>query len=149
MLKRPTKWLRLTLRRTLTSSSSSQKDVRVRFAPSPTGQLHIGGYRTALYNFLFAKKHSGTFVLRLEDTDQERFVPGAAEKMEATLEWANVLPDESPLRGGPYGPYTQSKRLSMYREAVDTLLDKGDVYKCFCTERRLDLLRFSRLSLQK
>jgi glutamyl-tRNA synthetase len=115
--------------------------VRVRFAPSPTGQLHIGGYRTALYNYLFAKKHNGTFILRLEDTDQERLVPGAALQMEQILEWGYIAAQESPLKGGPYGPYTQSQRLNIYKEAVDTLLDKGHAYKCFCSERRLDLLR--------
>ena len=75
-------------------------EVRVRFAPSPTGQLHIGGFRTALYNYLFAKKHGGKFILRLEDTDQERLVPGAAQLMEQTLSWGQLVPDESPMRGG-------------------------------------------------
>ena len=75
-------------------------EVRVRFAPSPTGQLHIGGFRTALYNYLFAKKHGGKFILRLEDTDQERLVPGAAQLMEQTLSWGQLVPDESPIKGG-------------------------------------------------
>ncbi len=123
------------------SSSSSSSEVRVRFAPSPTGQLHIGGYRTALYNYLFAKKHGGTFILRLEDTDQERLVLGAAEIMEETLKWAKIVPDESPHLGGPRGPYTQSQRLDLYHEAVNQMLDRDVAYRCFCTERRLDLLR--------
>ena len=81
---------------------SCSSEVRVRFAPSPTGQLHIGGYRTALYNYLFAKKNNGKFILRLEDTDQSRIVPGAADLMEKTLNWGHIFPDESPLTGGKY-----------------------------------------------
>ncbi|GAB1292644.1 Probable glutamate--tRNA ligase, mitochondrial [Apodemus speciosus] len=87
--------------------------VRVRFAPSPTGFLHLGGLRTALYNYIFAKKHQGSFILRLEDTDQSRLVPGAAENIEDMLEWAGIPPDESPRRGGPAGPYHQSQRLRL------------------------------------
>ena len=117
------------------------QDVRVRFAPSPTGSLHIGGYRTALYNYLFAKKHNGTFILRLEDTDQVRVVPHAAQLMEQTLNWGQLRPDESPLRGGNYGPYTQSQRLNFYQEAVEKLIESGHAYKCFCSEKRLELLR--------
>jgi len=120
---------------------SMSSDLRVRFAPSPTGQLHIGGFRTALYNYLFAKKYGGKFILRLEDTDQARFVPGAAELMEQTLSWGQLVPDESPLKGGAYGPYTQSERLDTYKKAVDILIEKGYAYRCFCTERRLQLLR--------
>ena len=116
-------------------------DVRVRFAPSPTGQLHIGGFRTAFYNYLFAKKHGGTFVLRLEDTDQSRLVPGAAELMEETLEWSGLEIDESPKKGGPFGPYKQSERLDHYHKAVDSLMESGKAYRCFCSEKRLDLLR--------
>ena len=120
---------------------SCSSEVRVRFAPSPTGQLHIGGYRTALYNYLFAKKNSGKFILRLEDTDQSRIVPGAADLMEKTLNWGHIYPDESPLTGGKYGPYKQSERLHHYHQAVNKLLESGNAYKCFCTEKRLDLLR--------
>ena len=119
----------------------SSSEVRVRFAPSPTGQLHIGGYRTALYNYLFAKKNNGKFILRLEDTDQSRIVPGAADLMEKTLNWGHIFPDESPLTGGKYGPYNQSERLHHYHQAVNTLLESDNAYKCFCTEKRLDLLR--------
>ena len=89
-------------------------EVRVRFAPSPTGQLHIGGFRTALYNYLFAKKHGGKFILRLEDTDQERLVPGAAQLMEQTLSWGQLLPDESPMRGGFWSFYLGVTKLARF-----------------------------------
>ncbi|XP_053550325.1 probable glutamate--tRNA ligase, mitochondrial [Bombina bombina] len=119
----------------------SEKEVRVRFAPSPTGFLHLGGLRTALYNYLFAKKHGGSFILRLEDTDRNRLVPGAAESIEDMLEWAGIPPDESPRRGGPCGPYEQSKRLDLYHKTTQTLLDSGAAYRCFCTPQRLELLK--------
>ena len=96
--------------------------VRVRFAPSPTGYLHVGGLRTALYNFLFARKNRGVFVLRIEDTDRARYVEGAVENLIQTLHWAGLEYDEGPARGGPAGPYVQSERLALYREHVDTLL---------------------------
>ncbi|XP_028562385.2 nondiscriminating glutamyl-tRNA synthetase EARS2, mitochondrial [Podarcis muralis] len=115
--------------------------VRVRFAPSPTGFLHLGGLRTALYNYIFAKKHQGSFILRLEDTDQSRVVPGAAEGIEDMLEWAGIPPVESPRRGGQAAPYQQSQRLSLYREAAELLLEKGAAYRCFCTPQRLELLK--------
>lgn len=115
--------------------------VRVRFAPSPTGFLHLGGLRTALYNYLFAKKHGGSFILRLEDTDQTRLVPGAAENIEDMLEWAGIAPDESPRRGGPAGPYVQSQRRPLYAEATDALLRTGAAYPCFCSPQRLELLK--------
>lgn len=118
-----------------------RRAVRVRFAPSPTGHLHLGGLRTALYNYLFAKSHSGQFVLRIEDTDQSRLVPEAAEKLEEALNWAGLEPDESPLRGGPCGPYKQSERLNLYKKHAEYLLSSGKAYPCFCTERRLELLR--------
>ena len=88
--------------------------VRVRFAPSPTGALHIGGVRTALYNYLFAKKHKGTFILRIEDTDQTRFVPGAEAYIEESLKWAGIVPDEGVSYGGSFGPYRQSERKETY-----------------------------------
>ena len=87
-----------------------EKKIRVRFAPSPTGGLHLGGIRTVLYNYLFAKQHQGDFILRIEDTDQSRFVPGAEEYIYETLKWCGLEPDESPLNGGPFGPYRQSER---------------------------------------
>ncbi|KAM9057712.1 nondiscriminating glutamyl-tRNA synthetase EARS2, mitochondrial isoform 3-T3 [Megaptera novaeangliae] len=119
--------------------------VRVRFAPSPTGFLHLGGLRTALYNYIFAKKHRGSFILRLEDTDQTRLVPGAAENIEDMLEWAacvvGIPPDESPRRGGPAGPYLQSQRLALYAQATEALLKSGAAYPCFCSPQRLELLK--------
>uniref|UniRef100_A0A452RQG0 Glutamyl/glutaminyl-tRNA synthetase class Ib catalytic domain-containing protein n=1 Tax=Ursus americanus TaxID=9643 RepID=A0A452RQG0_URSAM len=115
--------------------------VRVRFAPSPTGFLHLGGLRTALYNYIFAKKHQGSFILRLEDTDQTRLVPGAADNIEDMLEWAGIPPDESPRRGGPAGPYQQSQRLELYAQATEALLESGAAYPCFCSPQRLELLK--------
>lgn len=122
-------------------STETSTEVRVRFAPSPTGFLHLGGLRTALYNYLFAKKHRGTFILRMEDTDQSRLVPGAAESIEDMLEWAGIPPDESPRRGGTTGPYLQSDRLPLYRQAADRLLETGHAYRCFCSVQRLELLK--------
>ncbi|XP_077305366.1 nondiscriminating glutamyl-tRNA synthetase EARS2, mitochondrial [Lithobates pipiens] len=122
-------------------SGGTHNKVRVRFAPSPTGFLHLGGLRTAFYNYIFAKKHGGDFILRLEDTDRSRLVPGAAEGIEDTLEWAGIPPDESPRRGGMFGPYEQSKRLNLYHEAVQTLLENDTAYRCFCTPQRLELLK--------
>ncbi|XP_050453896.1 probable glutamate--tRNA ligase, mitochondrial [Cataglyphis hispanica] len=115
--------------------------VRVRFAPSPTGHLHLGGLRTALYNYLFARSNDGTFVLRIEDTDQTRTIPGAVEKLQDDLLWAGIIPDEDPTRGGPTGPYVQSSRLELYKEQVLKLLNNKSAYYCFCTETRLNLLR--------
>ncbi|KAM8710876.1 hypothetical protein ACLKA7_017496 [Drosophila subpalustris] len=116
-------------------------DVRVRFAPSPTGYLHLGGLRTALYNFLFARHAGGKFVLRIEDTDQSRLVPGASERLIEDLLWAGIEIDEGPGFDGDYGPYIQSERKELYSDAVDRLLQNGSAYRCFCTERRLELLR--------
>ncbi|KAI3352519.1 hypothetical protein L3Q82_005465 [Scortum barcoo] len=130
--------LHLHLRR---SCSSVQGEVRVRFAPSPTGFLHLGGLRTALYNYIFAKKYGGSFILRLEDTDQSRLVPGAAESIEDMLEWAGIPPDESPRRGGPVGPYLQSQRLDFYRQTAQQLIKSDHAYYCFCSSQRLDLLK--------
>uniref|UniRef100_K7FGH0 Nondiscriminating glutamyl-tRNA synthetase EARS2, mitochondrial n=1 Tax=Pelodiscus sinensis TaxID=13735 RepID=K7FGH0_PELSI len=114
---------------------------RVRFAPSPTGFLHLGGLRTALYNYIFARKHQGAFILRVEDTDQSRVVAGAAEGIEDMLNWAGIPPDESPREGGPVGPYQQSCRLELYKKASEALLERGAAYRCFCTPRRLELLK--------
>ncbi|MDF1694201.1 MAG: glutamate--tRNA ligase [Saprospiraceae bacterium] len=116
-------------------------NVRVRFAPSPTGPLHIGGVRTALYNYLFAKKHGGTFILRIEDTDQKRYVPGAEEYIVKSLEWFGLTSDESPLAGGDYGPYRQSERKSMYKKYAEELIEKGFAYYCFDTSDELDTWR--------
>lgn len=121
--------------------SAVQGEVRVRFAPSPTGFLHLGGLRTALYNYIFAKKYGGSFILRLEDTDQSRLVPGAAESIEDMLEWAGIPPDESPRRGGPMGPYLQSQRLGLYSQTAQQLVESGHAYYCFCSPQRLELLK--------
>jgi glutamyl-tRNA synthetase len=115
--------------------------IRVRFAPSPTGYLHVGGLRTALYNYLFARRHGGRFVLRIEDTDQARRVDGAVESLIATLDWAGVRFDEGPGRDGGYGPYVQSQRLDIYRQHADELIKKGQAYHCFCTPERLEEVR--------
>jgi glutamyl-tRNA synthetase len=115
--------------------------VRVRFAPSPTGPLHIGGVRTALYNYLFAKKHNGTFILRIEDTDQARFVEGAEEYIMEALKWCGIEVDEGILEGGKYGPYRQSDRKEIYRQYADMLIDKGDAYYAFDTPETLEKLR--------
>ena len=115
--------------------------VRVRFAPSPTGPLHIGGVRTALYNYLFAKKNNGTFILRIEDTDQARFVEGAEEYIMESLSWCGIKIDEGINEGGKYGPYRQSDRKDIYRQYADVLIDKGDAYYAFDTPEELDRLR--------
>ena len=114
---------------------------RVRFAPSPTGYLHVGGLRTALYNYLFAKHNNGTFVLRIEDTDRNRFVEGAVKNLINALKWAGLNFDEGPEAGGNFGPYMQSERLDIYKKYADELIDKGKVYYCFCTPERLKDLR--------
>ncbi|OEK03154.1 glutamate--tRNA ligase [Roseivirga sp. 4D4] len=115
--------------------------VRVRFAPSPTGALHIGGVRTALYNYLFAKKHNGTFVLRIEDTDQNRFVDGAESYIENALEWAGISPDEGVKAGGGYGPYKQSERKVRYKAFADQLIAEDKAYIAFDTPEELDAMR--------
>ncbi|XP_066131956.1 nondiscriminating glutamyl-tRNA synthetase EARS2, mitochondrial isoform X1 [Saccopteryx bilineata] len=137
----PGVWGRPLGRRQASLGPDSGAAVRVRFAPSPTGFLHLGGLRTALYNYIFAKKHGGSFILRLEDTDQARLVPGAADNIEDMLAWAGIPPDESPRRGGPAGPYLQSQRLALYAQAAETLLKTGAAYPCFCSARRLELLK--------
>lgn len=105
--------------------------IRVRFAPSPTGPLHMGGVRTALYNYLFAKKHNGTFILRVEDTDQTRFVEGAEDYIREALDWCGIAPDEGGQEGGHYGPYKQSERSGLYEGEIQKLLKSGDAYKAF------------------
>jgi glutamyl-tRNA synthetase len=103
----------------------SQKKVRVRFAPSPTGGLHLGGVRTVLFNYLFARHHGGDFVLRIEDTDQTRFVPGAEEYILECLRWCGLEADEGPHKGGPYAPYRQSERKALYRQYGEQLVNAG------------------------
>jgi glutamyl-tRNA synthetase len=121
--------------------------VRVRFAPSPTGPLHIGGVRTALYNYLFAKKNNGTFILRIEDTDQARFVEGAEEYIMEALEWCGIKVDEGIREGGKFGPYRQSDRKEIYRQYADMLVDSGDAYYAFDTAETLDNLRKEKESM--
>ncbi len=116
-------------------------NVRVRFAPSPTGGLHLGGVRTVLYNYLFAKKHGGEFVLRIEDTDQNRFVEGAEEYIVNCLEWCGLIPDESPQKGGPYAPYRQSERKHLYYQYAQQLVDSGHAYYAFDTTDDLEKMR--------
>lgn len=112
--------------------------VRTRFAPSPTGYLHVGGLRTALYNYLFAKKMKGDFIIRIEDTDQSRKVEDAQRNLIKTLEWAGIVADESPEHGGNYGPYVQSERLHIYRQYCDRLLEDKNAYYCFSTSEELE-----------
>lgn len=119
----------------------SENKVRVRFAPSPTGPLHMGGVRTALYNYLFAKKHNGTFILRIEDTDQTRFVEGAEEYILDALKWCGITPDEGPNVGGEYGPYKQSLRKEMYKPYAEELVKKGKAYYAFDTAEDLTKMR--------
>ncbi|MBL7980784.1 MAG: glutamate--tRNA ligase [Flavobacteriales bacterium] len=115
--------------------------VRVRFAPSPTGPLHMGGVRTALYNYLFARRHGGQFLLRIEDTDQARFVPGAEDYIREALDWCGLTPDESPWKGGPDGPYRQSERKAMYRQYADQLIAADKAYYAFDTPEELEAMR--------
>jgi glutamyl-tRNA synthetase len=119
----------------------SEKQVRVRFAPSPTGPLHMGGVRTALYNYLFAKKNNGTFIIRIEDTDQTRFVPGAQEYILDALKWCGILPTEGPGIGGDFGPYIQSERKEMYKPYAEQLVENDKAYYAFDTPEELDKVR--------
>jgi glutamyl-tRNA synthetase len=113
-------------------------DVRVRFAPAPTGYLHVGGARTALYNWLFAKHHGGVFVLRIEDTDRERSTDASIETIQEVLRWLGIDWDEGPSVGGPFAPYRQTERLELYRKAVDKLAGAGSAYRCYCTPEELE-----------
>jgi glutamyl-tRNA synthetase len=121
--------------------ASMTKKIRVRFAPSPTGGLHIGGVRTVLYNFLFAKKHGGQFVLRIEDTDQARYVAGAEQYIFDCLKWCRLEPDESPIHGGECGPYRQSERKELYRQYAEQLINDGHAYYAFDTTEDLEKMR--------
>ncbi|MCA9322735.1 MAG: glutamate--tRNA ligase [Planctomycetes bacterium] len=116
-------------------------DFRVRFAPSPTGYLHIGGARTALFNWLLARQKKGVFVLRMEDTDEARNTDAARQTIFRGLDWLRLTPDEGPEQGGPYGPYSQSERAEIYREHAEILKAKGALYPCFCSRERLSELR--------
>ena len=117
------------------------KKIRTRFAPSPTGGLHLGGVRTVLFNYLFTKQRNGVFVLRIEDTDQTRFVPGAEEYINETLAWCGLQPDESPEKGGAFAPYRQSERKAIYRKYAEELIEKGVAYYAFDTPEELEKMR--------
>ncbi|RLD86045.1 MAG: glutamate--tRNA ligase, partial [Bacteroidetes bacterium] len=117
------------------------KPVRVRFAPSPTGPLHIGGVRTALFNYLFAKKHKGTFILRIEDTDQNRYVANAEQYIMDALNWSGISPDETIGKNEKFGPYRQSERKGIYKKYADELIASGNAYYAFDTAEELDALR--------
>ncbi|NPV77147.1 MAG: glutamate--tRNA ligase [Anaerolineae bacterium] len=121
--------------------SHSLKPARVRFAPSPTGRMHLGSARTALYDYLLARKTGGQFILRIEDTDRRRFVPGAEEELMQGLRWLGLNWDEGPDVGGPYGPYRQLERKEIYQEYALQLIESGHAYTCFCTPERLEKLR--------
>lgn len=116
-------------------------EVRVRFAPSPTGGLHLGGVRTVLFNYLFARQHNGKFILRIEDTDQIRYVEGAEEYIINCLNWCGLEPDEGPVNGGPYGPYRQSERKALYRQYAEQLVEEGYAYYAFDTPEELEKKR--------
>ena len=118
-----------------------EREVRVRFAPSPTGPLHIGGVRTALYNYLFARRHGGKMILRIEDTDSQRFVPGAEDYINEALAWLGIGIDEGVREGGEYGPYKQSERRDIYRRYVKQLIDAGRAYYAFDTPAELEAKR--------
>ena len=118
--------------------------IRVRFAPSPTGLLHIGGARTALFNWLFAKKNNGTFILRIEDTDRARFSPEAVDDLIASLKWLGLDWDEGIEKGGKFEPYVQSERVALYKEYAEKLISEGKAYKCYCTSERLKTMREER-----
>ncbi|HTO15272.1 MAG TPA: glutamate--tRNA ligase [Edaphocola sp.] len=120
-----------------------KNSVRVRFAPSPTGGLHLGGVRTALFNYLFAKKHQGSFIIRVEDTDQTRFVDGAEDYIFNCLDWVGMKTDESPKQPGPYAPYRQSERKPMYRQYAEQLVTQGNAYYAFDTTEELETMRNS------
>src|ERR671913_1885137 len=117
------------------------RKVRVRFAPSPTGALHIGGVRTALYNYLLARQTKGTMILRIEDTDQTRYVPGAEEYIIQALKWVGIEIDEGLSVGGPHAPYRQSERKAMYKQYAEKLVQDGHAYYAFDTEPELDAMR--------
>ena len=119
----------------------TDRAVRVRFAPSPTGYLHIGGARSALFNYLFARHHGGQFILRIEDTDQKRFVADSVQDLMTNLRWLGLDWDEGPDVGGPYGPYTQTERAALYQQWANWLVDNGHAYHCYCSAERLEAMR--------
>lgn len=120
---------------------STHENIRVRIAPSPTGDPHVGTAYIALFNYVFARKHGGQFVLRIEDTDRERSSKHSEQAILAALRWLGLSWDEGPDVGGPHGPYRQSERLELYQREVQNLLDNGSAYRCFCSKQRLATLR--------
>src|SRR5438270_7294797 len=128
-------------RRTITSAISPAPMVRVRFAPSPTGYLHIGGARTALFNWLWARQQKGVFVLRIEDTDRERSTEASVQAILDGMKWMGLSWDEGPGVGGPHAPYFQTQRLATYDRHAEALIAKGKAYRCDCTKAELDRLR--------
>ena len=126
--------------------SGKKENIRTRFAPSPTGFLHIGGLRTALYSYIFSKQHGGKFILRIEDTDVNREVEGAVETIYRNLKWAGIKYDEGPDIGGPYGPYIQSQRLEIYKKYADKLVENNKAYHCFCSEETLKEMRSEQIA---
>ncbi|MEB2333568.1 MAG: glutamate--tRNA ligase [Anaerolineaceae bacterium] len=117
------------------------KPARTRMAPSPTGRFHLGSARTALFDYLLARQTGGQFILRLEDTDRKRFVPGSEEEIVRSLDWLGIAPDESPMRGGKFGPYRQTERRELYHQRANELVQKGCAYPCFCSPERLERSR--------
>ncbi|RKQ83518.1 glutamate--tRNA ligase [Brockia lithotrophica] len=131
------------------SEHAADTEVRVRFAPSPTGPLHIGGVRTALFNWLFARRHGGKVILRIDDTDRDRSREEYLENILASFRWLGVDFDEGPHVGGPHAPYRQSERLDLYRKALDTLVERGLAYPCYCTDEELEAERREQLAQGK
>src|SRR5665811_1499283 len=125
----------------MSNLSSDNKEVRLRFAPSPTGFLHIGNLRSALFGYFLAKSMDGRFILRLEDTDQKREVSGALDGLLAVFSWLGIEFDEGPHKEGNFGPYIQTERVDKYKPLVEELLENGHAYRCFCRAERLDEMR--------
>ena len=121
----------------------------MRFAPSPTGFLHIGGARTAFFNWLFARHHGGTFILRIEDTDRTRYQPQALDDILTSLRWLRMDWDEGPEVGGEFGPYFQSERLTLYRQYAEQLIREGHAYRCYCSSERLEAMREEQMRLKQ
>lgn len=133
----------------MTQSQVEQQPIRVRFAPSPTGELHVGSARTALYNWLFTRQHGGGMILRVEDTDQSRFVAGSMDRFFEDLKWLGIDWDEGPDLGGLYGPYIQSERLEAYRAVAESLVDSGHAYRCYCSPERLEEMRQAQMAAKQ
>src|SRR5579872_3533767 len=122
--------------------------IRTRFAPAPTGFMHLGNVRTVLMNYLFTRQKGGTFVLRIEDTDQQRVLDPGATQILADLKWLDLDYDEGPIKGGPYAPYVQSERTGIYQEKLDALKKTSHIYRCFCTPEELEKKRQRQVALK-